>query len=62
MGFGVFGFDAVLVLGETEGREIIFERRDAVQAPGCVGERLDEMPFEDAFRLQVVEELLGEAV
>ena len=42
--------------------QVIFERGDAVQAPRSVGEGLDELLFENAFRLEVVEERLCEAL
>src|SRR5260370_16741913 len=60
--FRVFGNNVIGVLGEAQGEEIVFQGRNAVQAPGGVGDGLHELFFDHAFRLQVVEETLGEAL
>ena len=49
MGLWVFGDDAVLLLGEAESEQSTLERGDSVQAPGGVGEGLDQVLLEDAF-------------
>ena len=46
LGLGMFGCDVVLVFGEAQGEQVIFERGDAVQSPGCVGEGLHQLLFE----------------
>ena len=62
MGLGMFRDDFVIVLGEAESEQVIFERGDAVQSPGCVGEGLYELLLEDADGLEVVEELFREGL
>ena len=53
------GVDGVLVFGESEGKEVGFEGGDAVESPGGVGDFMDELFFEGAFGLEVVEEFLS---
>jgi hypothetical protein len=49
------------VLIEAEGDQIILERGDTAQAPGCVGERLHELFFNHTDGFEIVKELLSEA-
>src|SRR6266850_5227119 len=62
MGLGMFGADAVLVLIETESDQIMLERGNTVEAPRSVGEGLDELFFEGADGLEVVEERASEGL
>src|ERR1700732_2911581 len=56
MGLGMFGGDGVGVLIEAEGDQITLQRGYTVESPRGVGEELDEVFFEGADGLVVVEE------
>ena len=62
MGLGVFGDDVVLVLGGAEPEQSTLKRGDSLQAPGGVGEGLDQVFLEDADGFEVVEELIREVL
>ena len=62
MGLGVFGDDAVLVLGEADSEQSTLERGDSVHAPGGIGEGLDQVLLEDAFGLEINEETISEGL
>src|SRR6267378_4081980 len=62
MGLGMFGADAVLVLIEAEGDQIVLERGNTVEPPRGVGEGLDELIFEGADGFVVVEESASEGL
>jgi len=44
-GLGMFGADAVLVLIEAEGDQIVLERSNTVEPPRGVGEGLERVDF-----------------
>ena len=60
VGLGMIGDDVIGMLGHAEAEQTVFERGNAVEAPGSVGERLDELVLDHALGLEVVEESLRE--
>jgi len=60
--FRVGGVDVFGLFVDAESEKIGFESGDAVDAPGCIGEGLDELLFERTFRLKVVKEAAGVAL
>jgi len=61
-GLGVTGGDAGFVFGDAEREEVGLEGGDAIEAPGGVGERLNQLLFEGAGGLEVIEEAVGVAL
>jgi hypothetical protein len=61
-GLGVIGGNAGFVFGDAEREKVGLEGGDEIEAPGGVGERLDELRFERAGGLEVIEEAVGVAL
>jgi hypothetical protein len=62
LGIRVAGADAVFALGNSEREEVRLDRGGAVELPGGIGERLDELGFGCAFGLIFIEKRLGVAL
>jgi hypothetical protein len=61
-GSRLIGVDGVEMVLGGEGKEGGFSGRNAIEAPGSVAQRLDELIFERAFGLELVDEALEMAL